>query len=58
MGLVEDLAVDWLDRTVYWTDSSTNKIKMTSLNAKHPPITVLYRNLHMPLAIAVDPINR
>ena len=49
----EDLAVDWLGRNLYWTDSERGVIEMARLDGGGR--TVLRRDLDSPSALALDP---
>uniref|UniRef100_A0A8R1TUT8 EGF-like domain-containing protein n=1 Tax=Onchocerca volvulus TaxID=6282 RepID=A0A8R1TUT8_ONCVO len=53
--LVSDaLAVDWLNRNLYWLDSNVAQIKMQSLSSKGRQI-VISHGLKQPRGLALDP---
>lgn len=53
----EGLAIDWLNREVYWTDSGYDKIVAVNLDTKEVR-TVASENLVNPRGIAVNPYRR
>lgn len=56
VGTVEDIAVDWIGRNIYWTDSESNRIEMAKVDgsSRRP---VVRQNLHTPTGLTVDPNN-
>ena len=53
----EGLAVDWLSRNIYFTDSESRTIEVASLNGKKHRKVLIRSNLQNPRGIAVDPID-
>ncbi|XP_014780688.1 low-density lipoprotein receptor-related protein 2, partial [Octopus bimaculoides] len=54
MIYVVGLAVDWIGRNLYWTDSSKRTIEVSNLRGDHRMI-LLKQNQSRPRAIKVDP---
>ena len=53
-SMVQGIAVDWLARTVYWTDASYNHIMMSDYEgSKHT--VVIGEGLEVPTGVAVHP---
>ena len=52
----EGLAVDWISRNIYFTDSETRTIEVASLNGQYRKVLVR-SNLKNPRGIAVDPVD-
>lgn len=52
--MVEDLAVDWVGRNLYWTDYILETIEVSSLDGSQRRV-VFSENVTNPRAIAVDP---
>lgn len=52
----DGLALDWLGRKLYWTDSETNRIEVSNLNGEHRTV-LFWQKLDQPRAIALDPQN-
>lgn len=50
----EGVAVDWLGRTIFWTDSGKDTIEVASLE-KHYRKTLISDGLDNPRGIAVHP---
>jgi low density lipoprotein receptor-related protein 5/6 len=50
----EGIAVDWIGRNLYWSDTGTDRIEVSRLNGTSRRVLVSY-NLDEPRAIAVDP---
>ena len=57
-GLVspDGLAVDWLGRKLYWTDSETKRIEVSNLDGTYRKV-LFWQSLFQPRAIALDPLN-
>lgn len=51
----EGIAVDWVSRRLYWTDSSKDTIEVASLDDPKLRSVVVRGNLVNPRGIAVDP---
>lgn len=50
----EGIAVDWVGRNLYWTDTGTDRIEVIRLNGTSRSVLVC-ENLDEPRAIIVDP---
>lgn len=51
----EGLAVDWISRRLYWTDSSKDIIEVASLDDPRQRAVLVSKGLVDPRGIAVDP---
>lgn len=54
----EGVAVDWISRRIYWTDSSKDTIEVASLDNSSIRAVVIRKNLVNPRGIAVDPHSK
>jgi nidogen (entactin) len=52
----EGLAVDWISKNIYFTDSEAKTVEVASLNGKFRKI-LIRSNLNNPRGIAVDPVD-
>lgn len=52
----EGVAVDWLSRNLYWTDSVTDTVSVSTLDAQHHKV-LFDTDLVNPRAIQVDPTD-
>lgn len=50
----DGLAVDWLGKKLYWTDSDTNRVEVAGLYTNHRRV-LFWLNLDQPRAIALVP---
>ena len=50
----DGIAVDWVARNLYWTDTGTNRIEVSRLNGSARRV-LIDENLDEPRAIALDP---
>ena len=50
----QDVAVDWVARNLYWTDTGTDRIEVSRLNGSSRKV-LIDENLDEPRAIALDP---
>lgn len=51
----EGIAIDWISRRIYWTDSSKDTIEVASLDDASSRAVIVKGNLVNPRGIAVDP---
>ena len=56
LGSPEGVAVDWISKNLYWTDSGTDRIEVSRLDGTHHK-TLFSSDLVNPRAIAVDPVR-
>lgn len=54
LGSPEGLAVDWVSRLVFWTDSSLKRLEVAKLDGSLRKI-LLDKNVQNPRGIAVNP---
>lgn len=54
----EGVAVDWISRRIYWTDSTKDTIEVASLDNSSIRAVVIRKNLVNPRGIAVDPHSK
>lgn len=54
IGSPEGIAVDWVSRNIYWTDSTKDTIDVASLDGKRR-VTLINTDLKNPRGIAVHP---
>lgn len=52
----DGIAIDWIARNMYWTDTGTDRIEVARLNGTSRKI-LLTENLDEPRAICLDPPN-
>ena len=52
----DGLAVDWVAKNLYWTDTGADVIEVSWLNGKNR-LTLIKDNLDQPRAIAVHPVK-
>ena len=50
----DGVAVDWVARNLYWTDTGTDRIEVSRLNGSSRNV-LINENLDEPRAIALDP---
>lgn len=50
----DGLAVDWIGRNFYWTDTGTDRIEVARLNGTSRKI-LISENLDEPRALCLDP---
>ena len=52
----DGVAVDWVARNIYWTDTGTDHIEVARLNGSYRKV-VISEELLEPRAIVVDPLD-
>ena len=52
----DGVAVDWVGRNLYWTDTGTDSIEVSRLNGSSRKV-IISENLDEPRAITLDPTN-
>ncbi len=52
----DGIAVDWVARNVYWTDTGTDRIEVARLNGRARKVLVS-EDLEEPRAIVLDPMG-
>lgn len=50
------MAVDWIGRNLYWADEGTHRIEMSRLDGSSRKV-LLWKDVHQPHSIALDPVN-
>ena len=56
MTVPESLAVDWVGRNLYWTDSVMENIEVAKLDGRFRKI-LMTKNITSPRGLALDPRN-
>jgi len=56
LGSPEGVAIDWISKNLYWTDSGTDRIEVSRLDGTHHK-TLFSDDLVNPRAIVVDPVR-
>lgn len=51
----EGIAIDWISRRLYWTDSSKDTIEVASLDNPKLRTIVVRKHLVNPRGLAIDP---
>lgn len=54
----EGVAVDWISRRLYWTDSQKDTVEVASLDDPAQRTVIARKNLVNPRGIAVDPHSK
>lgn len=54
----EGIAVDWISRRLYWTDSTKDTIEVANLDNPKQRSIIIRKHLVNPRGIAVDPHQR
>lgn len=54
----EGVAVDWISRRLYWTDSKKDTIEVAALDNPKNRAVIIKRDLINPRGLAVDPHSR
>jgi len=52
----DGVAVDWVARNLYWTDTGTDRIEVSRLNGTSRKV-LISENLDQPRAITLDPTH-
>jgi low density lipoprotein receptor-related protein 5/6 len=53
----DGLACDWVTKKLYWTDSDTGRIEVTTLDGKYRNV-LFWEDIDQPRAIALVPQER
>ena len=56
-GVVDALAVDWIHRLVYWTDTTKDLIQVANISSPQSTTIIINSNLEEPRGIAVNVIE-
>ena len=56
LSTVEGIAVDWLNRKLYWVESKFDQIEVSNLDGTQRA-SIISGEMQNPRALAVDPIN-
>lgn len=54
----EGVAVDWISRRIYWTDSEKDTVEVASLDDPSQRAVIVRQHLVNPRGIAVDPSQK
>lgn len=54
----EGVAIDWISRRLYWTDSKKDTIEVAALDDPKNRAVIIKRDLVNPRGLAVDPHSR
>lgn len=52
----DGIAVDWVSRNIFWTDTGTDRIEVARLDGSSRRV-IISDDLEEPRAIALDPMN-
>ena len=52
----DGVAVDWVSRNLFWTDTGTDRIEVSRLDGSSRRV-IISEGLNEPRAIVVDPFN-
>lgn len=55
VGTPEGISIDWISRNVYWIDSQSDSIKVTRLDGRLGPKTLISEGLRDPRGIVLHP---
>lgn len=53
----ETIAVDWVGRNIYWTDSVMENIEVSTLDGRFRKVLIA-QNITRPRGLALDPRNQ
>lgn len=53
----ETIAVDWVGRNLYWTDSVLENIEVSTLDGRYRKV-LLNKNITSPRGLVLDPRNQ
>lgn len=55
--VTESIAVDWVGRNLYWTDSVMENIEVSTLDGRYRKV-LMSRNITNPRGLVLDPRNQ
>lgn len=57
-GLIspDGLAVDWIGKKLYWTDSETNRIEVSNLDGSYRKV-LFWKDMDQPRSLALVPMD-
>ena len=56
VGHCEDMAIDWVNKYIYWTDNKNGQIEMSRVNGSDRKL-LFDRDVQYPRGITVDPVH-
>lgn len=56
VGHCEDMAIDWVNKYIYWTDNKNGRIEMSRVNGSDRKL-LFERDVQHPRGITVDPVH-
>ena len=55
VGIPDGLAVEWIAKNLYWTDSKHQRIEVSRLNGQHRKM-LIWKDLWEPRELTLDPV--